>query len=296
MVAPLAKGLFSRALMESGACIAGPKATRESEGAQVAIKAGCADEMAAPGCLRALSAEKVMRAVPATVSVASPGLNNYGPVIDGYVLTGQPWEVIAAGGHNHVPFIIGSNSDETSMAVGAVPTCQQFAAGVRNAYPAIAAQILELYPCTAYATPRKAATAVSTDARFICTALLSSRSAAKGQSEGVYRYQYSHPINSPLLKELGAWHGGEIPFVFQHVNISGYRPDAGDTATANAVLKYWTRFAATGDPNGEGTPRWDRYDAAKDNYINIDSTTSAAAGLRTEQCAFWSKVAGLEAP
>lgn len=291
LVSPLAKGLFSRALMESGACVAAPRALRESEGKTVAEKAGCASAPSPAACLRALSAEAILRAVPGTVSVATPELNNYGPVVDGYVIPDAPRDLLAEGKHNRMPFIAGNNSDETSRSIPRIQGCEAYAAAVRGFFPAIAARIIEVYPCASYASPQKALTAVTSDPRFVCTARLAVRAAANGQDEPIYRFQYSHTIDSPLTRQFGAFHGAEVLFVFQNLGIGGYRPSAADEAVADAFLGYWTRFAATGDPNGSGLPAWPRYDASRDTYLDIAAKITAGEGLRTRECDFWERVA-----
>jgi para-nitrobenzyl esterase len=50
---------------------------------------------------------------------------------------------------------------------------------------------------------------------------------------------------------------------------------------------YWARFAANGDPNGEGATLWPRYDPALDTYLDFDDTIFAGAGVRTARCDFW---------
>jgi para-nitrobenzyl esterase len=282
--------------MESGACAAAARSQREGEGKVVAEKAGCAPAASIPGCLRGLDTEAIVRAVPGEASVVASGLNNYGPVVDGYVIPAPPHDLLVQGRHNRMPFIVGNNSDETSRSVPRVQTCAAYEAAVRGYYPLIAPRVLEVYPCAGYDSPHAALTAVTSDPRFVCTARLAARSAAKGQEEAVYRFQYSHAIESPLLRDFGAFHGAEIPFVFQRLDIARYRPSTAEEALATNILLYWTRFAATGDPNGPGTPQWPRYDPARDTYLDLDTTIVAGEGLRQRECEFWERSTGATSP
>ena len=287
VASPLAKDLFSRALMESGGCVATPLAQREAAGETVASKAGCNSATDLLTCLRGLSTEEVMAAGSGTVNVAGAGIGTYGPVIDGYALKGQPNQVITAGQHNHVPMVIGSNSDETSTYVPKILTCEQYGAAVRDLYPAFAEKALQRYPCEQYPTPEKAYIALTSDSRFICTARRDARAFDKGQQEATFRYVFTHGLDLPQRKADGAFHGLELLWVFQHLDVSGYTPSSGEVALANAMLRYWTQFAATGDPNTDGVPFWPPYDATSDPYLTLDSTIQAGTDYRTAQCDFW---------
>ena len=85
---------------------------------------------------------------------------------------------------------------------------------------------------------------------------------------------------------LGAFHGAEIPYVFNTPD--SWMPwDASDAALAEIMGGYWTNFAATGDPNGDGLPPWPAWDAATDGYIELGDEVSAGAGLRQDACALY---------
>jgi para-nitrobenzyl esterase len=290
VASPLAKGLFSRALMESGGCVAIPTAQAEAAGEGVVSKAGCASAGDVAACMRELSVDAIMAAGGASANVVAAGLGTYGPVIDGYALKGEPGLIIAAGQHNHVPMVIGSNSDETSTYVQAIPTCDAYAADVQGLYGPVAASALQHYPCDQYATPQKAFIALTSDARFICTARRDAKSFAMGQSEPVFRYVFTHGVDTPRGQANGAFHGLELLWVFQHLDVSGYTPSQGEVDLANAILRYWTRLAATGDPNAGGVPTWPQYDAAMDPYLDLNDTIQAGSGYHSAQCDFWDGV------
>jgi para-nitrobenzyl esterase len=56
------------------------------------------------------------------------------------------------------------------------------------------------------------------------------------------------------------------------------------------MMDYWTRFAATGDPNGGGAVAWPRYDAASDPYLRLDTSLGADLGVRSASRDFWDAV------
>src|SRR4051812_15983551 len=116
LTSPLAKGLFAAALMESGGCVATPAAAASSFADTLAQKAGCtAGDVAA--CLRALDAATVEQLIPESADVAGAGVGDYQPSIDGYVIPDNPQTRLAAGQHNHVPFVVGSNANETGQVI-----------------------------------------------------------------------------------------------------------------------------------------------------------------------------------
>jgi para-nitrobenzyl esterase len=93
------------------------------------------------------------------------------------------------------------------------------------------------------------------------------------------------------VKALGAWHGGELPFVFQQLAIAGYVATAQEHALADAIDGYWGRLAASGDPNGAGAVAWPRWDAT-DPYLQLDDVIVAGKGVRTAKCDFWDALLG----
>jgi para-nitrobenzyl esterase len=177
MTSPLAKGLFAAALMESGGCTAATSAAASSFADGFASKVGCSGSDIA-SCLRGLDAATVELAFPESADVAGPKQGDFQPVADGVVLTDNPMRVLLAGTHNHVPFVVGSNANETGQAIVAQfptgMTAAQYQAallaytgGNQTFADAIAAQ----YPVADYGNdPRAAYIAVTSDTKFICTA------------------------------------------------------------------------------------------------------------------------------
>jgi para-nitrobenzyl esterase len=288
---PLAAGLFSAALMESGGCGAKPLADEEAYGEEVATSAGCASDAAA--CLRAVDPSMLVELAggePVGGGLVRP---KFGPVVDGDVLPVAPLAALRAGTHNHVPFIVGANADETS-SLGVPPTMTeaQYEAAVRDILGnTIGDQVLALYPAADYASPRQAFIQVTSDAQFVCPARTIARAADGGQDEPVYRYFFTHRLSGALGAFRGAAHGLELFFVFQkHDEASSYVATADDAAVAATMGGAWTRFAATGDPNGGGAPVWPTYDVATDPYLELAPSPLAGTGVHTAKCDFWDSI------
>jgi para-nitrobenzyl esterase len=291
LTSPLARGLFQAALMESGGCAATPRAEAEAFGKMFASATGCAAAPDVPACLRGLSPETILKTYPYQADVAGkPG--PYGPHVDGEVLPEPPLEVIAAGRHHRVPLIVGANADETSRAVENLSEeyYRRAVYALVNGNKAAGDQILAQYPVAEYGTPRKAYVALTSDVKFICPARTVARTALRGQHEPVYRYHFTTALKGDArLTPLGAWHGLELLFVFQHLTVAGYAPTPAESALAVAMAGYWGRLAERGDPNGPEAAAWPRYTAA-DPYLRLDSSAiTAGQGVRTRQCDFWDR-------
>jgi para-nitrobenzyl esterase len=302
VASPLAKGLFAAALMESGGCTARPLATAESFAQTWAQNAGCQTATDPAACMRALDGKAVTLVMPEPASVSAGKQGDYEPDVDGVALTDTSDKVIAAGAHNHVPFVVGSNSDETSRELAtAYPngmTDAQYQAavlGYAGGNQSLASQIVATYPSASFASPLAAYVQVTTDAKFTCGARYVSRSAAKGQTDvPVWRYFYVHHLDDGKAetKALGAWHGQEIVFVFRVLGVAGYVPSTGEQALSDAIDSAWAGMATNGAPDEGASVGWPKYDASTDPYVQLDDSITTGEGVRTTQCDFWDQVLG----
>jgi para-nitrobenzyl esterase len=287
LATPRSKGLFSAALIESGGCAAQSRDTAESFGADFVTAAGCDAAADAIACLRELPAEAVELAIPSSANVAGKQ-GPYQPSLDGYFLPKPPLEILKAGEHQHVPFVIGANENETATSVGEL-TEMEYGDLVALLFGPLAQQVLVEYPVADYPSPRWAYIAVTSDAKFICPARTIARAARAAQSEPVYRYHFTHVLDNvgAAGKAKGAFHGLELLFVFNHLDLAGYQPSQGEKDLAGAIGGYWTRLAAGGDPNGPGAPAWPVYDVAADSYLELATPPAAGEGVRSKKCDFW---------
>ena len=287
LTTPLAKGLFSSALMQSGGCAAQAQETAAAFASEWATMAGCEGDADPAACMRALPAEEVQLLVSPPVEVAGKQ-GPYQPVVDGYLLPAAPMDMLEAGDHNHVPFVVGANENETAQAVKDM-TEAEYEAAVALLFGDLADEVLAEYPVSEYPTPRDAYVAITSDVKFICGARRIAQLASASQPEPVFRYHFTHVLDNvgPMGKKNGAFHGLELFFVFDHLTVAGYQASAGEKDLAAAIGGYWSRLGATGDPNGEGAVAWPAYDAATDPYLRLDTTITADQGVHTDKCDFW---------
>ncbi len=291
LVARPAADLFSAALMQSGGCTAQDLTEARSTGAELVVAAGCSGSGDAAACMRSLSVEDVVLAIPAQAAVSGPQ-GPFGPVVDGAVIPGDPLEVIRTGGHHAVPFVVGANADETGRDAPALATDAEYRAAVLAlafGSQALADLVLARYPSADYPSPRAAYVAVTSDAKFVCTARRVARAAREGQLLPVWRYFFARPYRggSTLLESFGAFHGAELPYVFGDLDISGYDPPPEEEALSSAMGAAWAMLAGSGRPGAvEGVP-WPQYATGDDPFLMLDVPVSAQDGVRTEQCDFW---------
>jgi para-nitrobenzyl esterase len=299
VASPLAKGLFSAALMESGGCTGKALGDAESFAQTWATKANCGAAADPASCLRALDGNAVTLVMPEPASIAGKQ-GDYQPDVDGVAMTAPSDTVIASGAGNHVPFVIGSNSDETSEELAKDYPSGMTAAQYQTAVLAyasgsqtVADEILAQYPVANYASPLEAYVQVTTDAKFTDGARYAARMAAMGQPETpVWRYFYTHHLDggTAATKALGAWHGQELAFVFQ-LAVTGYAESAGEEGLATTLGGAWAAMSASGAPTGGGVV-WPPYVAAGDPYTQLDDTVTTGTGVRTSLCDFWDMVLG----
>jgi para-nitrobenzyl esterase len=252
----------------------------------VAAALGCDTAPDVLACMRQKSADDLMKA--AFIGVSSSGMNNrFQPVIDGWVIPQNPWSLYSAGKQKKVPLLIGTNLNEGTIFVLPDPAVQKmsvddYATALKSMYKDNADAVLEKFPAAdksaVPATYAKMYTIMSYSAGSLHAA---DTTAANGSQ--VYMYRYSHIPDTPL-KSFGAFHGSEIFYVFGNFksdNVS--MPDtAAERQLSQTIMTYWTNFAKTGNPNGQGLPQWPTWSAATGNYMELGDQPKAMSGLYQE--------------
>ena len=294
VASPKSKGLFHKAISQSGGCTTTMTTKEQAAATADALVAAvdCAGD-APLDCLREKDVATLLGAVGSLPATA--GLRTLGPIVDGDFLPEQPRTLYREGRINKVPYMLGSNTDEGTLFTAGMPitTEAQYDAALMTQFMAASAAIKEVYPLSkfegAMPNPAQAALArVAGDSRLVCTttdtALLASAHTP------VFTYNFDIPVNpelSPIF--LGATHGAELVYVFQT------SPSFGDAEKSASELmqRYWTNFAKSGDPNHDGAPEWPTYSASSDQRMNFAlEESSAVADFRKAECALW--IAGYE--
>lgn len=250
---PLAKGLFHRAIAQSGSALntfspGRALADAEASGVRFATAKG-AGSLAA---LRAMDAAQVFAPVQASPPDAP---FRWGPVVDGYALPASVGEIFAAGRQNDVATLTGTNADENGASPRPNATAESFAAQARQRYGDDATAYLALYPA---ATDQAAQVAANTSARDRArvSMYLWAIERAKTARTPAYTYYWTHALPGQDAGQYGAFHTAEVPYLLNTLSMSPRPFVALDHRLADLFSTYIVNFASTGDPNGGGLPHW----------------------------------------
>ena len=293
MASPLAKGLFNKAIGESGAAFSSsglpfePLAVRSPRDSQFTSSSLGVHPL---NELRAMAASKILDASLKKDGDASP---RFAPDIDGYFLPESLPAVFAQGKQSDVPLLAGWNHDEGSFELTHVQSPHDsLKATAAKEFGEKAEEFLKLYPANDDAQARRSLEDFAGD-RFIAWSTWKWLEAQAGTgSQPVYRYRFDlalpHPPDAP---DRGAYHSAEIEYVFGMLDSKAgipWRPE--DRTLSELIQKYWVNFARTGNPNGPGLPPWPVYqptsgwpvmylspqpnsqkDSARDRYLFLDT-------------------------
>lgn len=254
---PPAKGLFAKAISESGGNFGPARQSEEEAAANMRSLAGA--QAQGEGLLKQLGVSNLAqaRALPAEAIQQHAGMmGTYWPIYDGQVLPGDQYRRYEAGQFNDTSILIGTNSDEGSLFQPPVVTPAEFEARIRGGFGEKAQAMLDAYPHGDAVQARQAQADVMRETSFAWpTWCWAHFQAAKGKGAAyVYYFDYKTPM-SPN----GAGHAQELGFVFGNPMMPDLPEMPKDQALTAQFMGYWTNFAKTGDPNGPGLPHWPRY-------------------------------------
>ncbi|MCT7350802.1 carboxylesterase family protein [Streptomyces sp. 15-116A] len=285
LVSPRARGLFHRAIAQSGCGF--PLPTQQSQqhtGTSWADTLGCADV----ACLRAKPASALLTAAQ------NPGAR-WVPNVDGRVLPLQIPEALEKGRFHRVPVLQGTTADEGRLTVattydlaGRPLTAAGYPVAVRALYGVRADAVLARYPLAEYGTPAEALGAILTDSQFACLQSRTARLMASHTRSYQYEFADRHAmdyLNLPVSFPLGAPHGSEIRYVF-----GGVSGTPAQNALAARMLGYWTAFAHTGVPYAADAPRWSQYPQVQ--VLAPEVITASTSFPEDHKCDLWNQAAG----
>ncbi len=301
MAMPAARGLFHKAIIQSGPAV--EMASREDATAtarDVLTELGLSESQL--GELRRVSAEQLKRAQSAVVRKASMMAfanrrrTGFNPVIDGKNLPGGPFEPVAPAISAAVPLMIGTNKDEMALFFGLAPWLDNLDdAALRDRARMFVGErgdaILESYRrARPNDSPRDLILAISSDQAMRMPSLVTAdrKAAQAGAPVFVYLFTWETPVLEGRLKSA---HAMEIPFVFDTLKSA---PMTGDSparfALAEKMSNTWIAFARSGNPNNAAIPNWPAYSTAKRPTMIFDNQCRVENDPYGAERAAWTRV------
>ena len=272
VASPLAKGLFSGAIAQSGGILGGHMnrnlADAEKSGLSFMNKLKASNI----GELRHKSAEEL---------IAAGG--GFSPVFDGYVI---PVDVLGAfkdGKFNNVSIMAGWVTGDGSLMGIQTMTPEKYRKQAIEKYGEKADEYMKLFP----GNTSEQITASLKELSLLEFAALPAHMWAGFSKSNAYIYQFSHvPVDKPGFPNYGAFHTSEVPFALHtlHMWIRPWRDV--DLAVEKTMNDYWVNFVKTGNPNGEGLPEWGVYDKQSGNIMEIGDQPRLFPGLHKSEFDF----------
>lgn len=279
MAAPAARGLFTKAIVQSANMMMVPDLREDRAGMLSAENSGTHLGASLDADLAALRAMDAHRLTAAAVSAGFAPR----PTIDGRVLTDQLVDVFDRGEQAPVPVLVGFTSGEALTFPALTPrptsTSAEYEQTIRERYGDLAEDFLALYPSSDMQQSIYAAT--RDGIAGWASQRLAIQQTAQGQNAFLFYFDHSYPAADAA--GLHAFHASELPFVFgtlEHfpINWPPVPDEPEEHALSQAMIGYWTSFARTGQPHADGAPDWPAYGTGR-AYMLFDDAPQASAHL-----------------
>jgi para-nitrobenzyl esterase len=290
LVSPLSKGLFHRAIIESGAGRNQLRHIRDNrQGVGSSAEAMGVEFAASAGLTHATAAQ--LRALPADV-VRGPAGNTPPPfanaMIDGRLVTEDFTETYKKGAQHQVPLMIGANSAE--FGTGAAPDSEP----VFRSLGSYRDKALALYDGYGTRDPKLIAMEITSDMGMNNGTRYVARLIAKA-GKPVYFFHFGYVTQSARATSPGARHAAELVYVFDTLGSRTTRTQTpavvadADRKVAKQMNTYWANFAKTGDPNGSGLPGWPPMTLANDETLEFTMNEGPVARphFKAAKMTFW---------
>ena len=279
MASPRAKGLFHRAIGQSGGTFEplqiAPQyllANAERDGKEF-VSSLRADTIAA---LRKRPAADLLEGTAGSVSH---------PVIEPYVLPTAPYDAFVSGAYNNVPILVGFNAEEARALVDVTPVkAATFAADIERSFGKLPPPLMDAYPHATDAQAQQARLDFERDLRFGWDMWTWARLQSVQGRAYFYHFMQRPPFpESSINHGWGASHFAELWYMFDHLDQEGWGWSAADRRLAQRMASYWTNFVKSGDPNGEGLLRWPTFDTGNAMHLQDSGFVDSLPGTEKFQ-------------
>jgi para-nitrobenzyl esterase len=281
---PAAKGLFHKAISESGGgrdgVLTGRPIRQENADPLYAVSAETTGinfarkhkiegtDAAALAKLRSLSVEEILDGGQERDSAGLPIYS--GPILDGKLVVETAESAYKAGRQAHVPLIIGNCSAEIG---GPFVTTANSKESLFSLFGELESEAKAAFDPQGNKEFAEVLTKFNTDWVWGEPARMTARAFVANHAPA-YMYQFGYvPVTMREQARYGAGHGSEVSFVFNTLNARWGAPAQAtpdEKELARIMNTYWTNFAKTGNPNGNGLPNWPLYDTQKEEILDIE--------------------------
>ncbi len=264
VASPLAKGLFNKAIGESGASFSNDNTsllTAENAGQQLMQHMN----IASLKDLRAISAEELMKKAQ----------GSWRPIVDGYVLPDAVFAIFRSHKENVAGLLTGWTADEIDQQVESARDFQKEIATRFKIFDS--ATFAQYYPAE---TDSEAAVSEKRFARDIIIGVQNFTWAnmVSAQGSGVYVYRFTRKVPATgEYKKYGAFHTGDVPYAYDNLQFVNRPWEPVDHQLATVMSDYWVNFVKTGNPNGPGLPQWDAYNAQEKMIMHLGERQASEA-------------------
>jgi para-nitrobenzyl esterase len=302
MTSPLTKNLFHRAIGQSGGALgasdrAGGTSMAYLDSAEEAgLKFAQALGANSVESLRARSADEIQLSRPETgwtiVRELDPSQVGIGardiawPVIDGFMFSERPRDVFARGIQHDVPLLTGANEDEHSLMFALARSQPDYIARAHEQYGALADKFLALYPARNDAEACIAGQYARADETFASQNWIWARMHAVTAQSKTFHYRFQRVPDMPR-RELGAFHGAEIPYIFRNLDVRDWAWQSWDRSLSEMMSTYWLNFMRAGDPNGACLLQWPAFDPARGTTLIFGDEVSISSAPEHAKLEFW---------
>ncbi len=281
MQSSLAEGLFTNAIVQSGPGLFSPGRLSGSasltEGEQAGLKFAESNGAASLAELRSMPPERL---------IEGPGTARLGPVTDSWFLVEHHRK------RNQANVMNGFTADDMGAGGNFGPpseaTISAYEKEARELYRDRAEAFLRLYPADSDADVPNLRKLSARERARVSLFLWASQQA--GESERVFTYFFDRAIPWPEHPEFGAFHSGELPYVFNNLRLFDRPWESVDRTLADQVSSYWIHFAATGDPNGPDLPPWSQFVESEKLTMRLGSITGMMPIAAPEKISFWTGI------
>jgi para-nitrobenzyl esterase len=278
VASPLAKGLFQRAIAQSGGILNGrflkPKTAAETDSKAALQKLG----------IQSISELRNKNENDIQALAAKMPWGSFSPVLDNVVLPINPDSFFKAGAQNDVALLTGWVSGDGGIMGPASPSAEKFINDANQLYGNKSKAFLELFPAST-ASALKESQEKNGLMQF---AGISAHKWSIHNKQPAYLYEFRFvPTDKPGFPNYGAFHTSEVPFAY-HTLAHWNRPwQQRDLDMEKLMNAYWVNFIKTGNPNGKGLPEWKAYEKTTGNIMVLDEKTKLVPGLYKKEFAFF---------